>query len=139
VIDYRERDRVNSIKNGFEKYPWLAEKLQKSAVREFTLDINIGVNFFKSRPDDYRHLEVLWFFDKEGKFLGEVDEVRFSEDRKIGSFFLPKETVLQALERFFGKAQYIVKNINFTHITLFVNSENKNMLEYANQFPNLRT
>ena len=139
MIDHKERNRVKDIENGFEKYPWLTERLQKSALKEFTLEVDTGVDFFKSRPDDYLHMEVIWFFDKEGKFLGEVDEVKFLEERKHGSFFSPQETVLEALEKIFDEVWYIVKNVNFTHITLFVNSEDKSMLEYANQFPNLRT
>jgi hypothetical protein len=139
MIDYRERTRVQDIENGFEKYPWLAGKLQKSVLREFTLDVDTGPDFFKSRPDDFRHLEVIWLFDKDGKFLGEVNDVLFLKDQKRGSFFSSAETVLEALERFSGEVWYVVKNINFTHVTFFANSENKNMLEYTNQFPNLRT
>jgi len=138
MVDYKERNRVNSINAGFAEYPWLSNYVQKDALRELKVDNEIGSDFYKSRTDRYAHVEVMLLIGKNGEYLGEVDEVKTPKGVCECFAFAPRqETVMEAIWRVPDEVYFVLNNKTFTHMTLYLAPEGLSMREHSQKFAHL--
>jgi hypothetical protein len=138
MIDYRQQKKQRDIENGFEKYPWLKNYLQRDVLQEFTLEDKIVSDFYKSRVDSFGHIEVMLLLGEHGELLGEVDEIETPKGlRGIFSFAPRHEMIMQAIWRIPGETFFVLKKRNTTHATLYKAPENMSLREHSREFVQL--